>query len=184
MWITEYGHEVKQDGEPKGVTRAQQAAYAAQAIGLAKADKRVDMFVWFVFRDHADERVAERPADRERRRQAGAREVARSRALPRRAERDLQHARRLDEPDRLRRAARVRDEHERRHRGRHQLPRLSSRAGSSRSASRSPCSAATRSHASPSTGFRPAKKTTYTVEVEANTANLDPVGRTLTLICS
>jgi len=52
IWITEYGHEVKQDGEPKGVTRAQQAAYAAQALALAKRDKRTDVFIWFVFRDH------------------------------------------------------------------------------------------------------------------------------------
>ena len=53
IWITEYGHEVKSDGEPKGVSRAQQAAYAAQALALAKADPRTDMFIWFVFRDHA-----------------------------------------------------------------------------------------------------------------------------------
>jgi hypothetical protein len=53
IWITEYGHEVKQDGEPKGVSRAQQAAYAAQALALAKADPRTDMFIWFVFRDHS-----------------------------------------------------------------------------------------------------------------------------------
>ncbi|MEO5575940.1 MAG: cellulase family glycosylhydrolase [Gaiellaceae bacterium] len=51
IWITEYGHETKQDGEPNGVSRAQQASYAAQAIGLAKKDPRVDMFVWFIFRD-------------------------------------------------------------------------------------------------------------------------------------
>ena len=53
IWITEYGHEVKQDGEPKGISRAQQAAYAAQALALAKKDARTDMFIWFVFRDHA-----------------------------------------------------------------------------------------------------------------------------------
>jgi len=53
LWITEYGHEVKSDGEPNGVSRAQQAAYAAQALALAKADPRTDMFIWFVFRDHA-----------------------------------------------------------------------------------------------------------------------------------
>ena len=52
IWITEYGHEVKQDGEPNGVTRAQQAAYAAQALALAKNDPRTDMFIWFIFRDH------------------------------------------------------------------------------------------------------------------------------------
>ena len=53
MWITEYGHETKQDGEKLGVTRAKQAAYAAQALGLAKKDARVDMFVWFIFKDDA-----------------------------------------------------------------------------------------------------------------------------------
>jgi polysaccharide biosynthesis protein PslG len=52
IWITEYGHEVKQDGEPNGITRAQQAAYAAQALALARKDPRTDMFIWFVFRDH------------------------------------------------------------------------------------------------------------------------------------
>ena len=31
IWITEYGHEVKQDGEPNGVSRALQATYAARA---------------------------------------------------------------------------------------------------------------------------------------------------------
>jgi Glycosyl hydrolase catalytic core len=51
IWITEYGHETKPDGEPKGVSRAQQAAYAAQAMALAKKDARVDMFIWFIFRD-------------------------------------------------------------------------------------------------------------------------------------
>ena len=51
IWITEFGYETKPDGEPKGVSRAQQAAYATQAISLAKKDPRVDMFVWFIFRD-------------------------------------------------------------------------------------------------------------------------------------
>jgi hypothetical protein len=51
IWITEFGYETKPDGEPRGVSRAQQAAYAAQAIALAKKDPRVDMFVWFIYRD-------------------------------------------------------------------------------------------------------------------------------------
>jgi hypothetical protein len=51
IWITEFGYETKPDGEPKGVSRAQQAAYTTQAIGLAQKDPRVDMFVWFIFRD-------------------------------------------------------------------------------------------------------------------------------------
>ena len=53
IWITEYGHEVKQDGEPNGVSRATQANYTALALALAKKDPRTDMFIWFIFRDHA-----------------------------------------------------------------------------------------------------------------------------------
>jgi len=50
IWITEYGHETK-PAEPHGVTFAQQAAYAKQALGVAKADPNVQMFIWFTFRD-------------------------------------------------------------------------------------------------------------------------------------
>ena len=53
LWITEYGHEVKADGEPHGVSRSAQASYLAQAVSLARKDPRTDMFIWFVFRDHA-----------------------------------------------------------------------------------------------------------------------------------
>jgi len=52
IWITEYGHETKPDGERKGISRAKQASYALQAFKMARTDARVDMFVWFVFRDH------------------------------------------------------------------------------------------------------------------------------------
>jgi hypothetical protein len=52
IWITEYGHETK-PGEPHGVTLAQQAAYAKQALTFAKNDPNVQMFIWFVFRDSA-----------------------------------------------------------------------------------------------------------------------------------
>ncbi len=50
IWISEYGNETK-PGEPKGVTEAQQAAYIQQAVGIAKKDARVQMFIWFVLRD-------------------------------------------------------------------------------------------------------------------------------------
>ena len=50
IWITEYGNETK-PGEPRGVTEAQQATYVSQAINIAKKDKRVPMFIWFVMRD-------------------------------------------------------------------------------------------------------------------------------------
>jgi len=50
IWITEYGHETK-PGEPKGVTPAVQAAYAKQALTVARRDPNVQMFIWFTFRD-------------------------------------------------------------------------------------------------------------------------------------
>jgi hypothetical protein len=50
IWITEYGHETR-PGEPRGVSNAQQAAYARIAVKFAQQDPRVQMFVWFIFRD-------------------------------------------------------------------------------------------------------------------------------------
>jgi hypothetical protein len=50
VWITEYGHETK-PGEPHGVTTARQAAYAKQALTMAKNDPDIQMFIWFVFHD-------------------------------------------------------------------------------------------------------------------------------------
>jgi hypothetical protein len=51
IWITEYGHETK-PGEPHGVTLSQQRSYTATAINFAKNDPRVQMFIWFIFRDN------------------------------------------------------------------------------------------------------------------------------------
>ena len=50
VWITEYSHESK-PAEPHGVTLATQAAYAKQALTIAKNDPNVQMFIWFVYRD-------------------------------------------------------------------------------------------------------------------------------------
>jgi len=50
IWITEYGFETK-PGEPKGVTVAQQAAYARQSLQLARDLPYVDLFIWFIMRD-------------------------------------------------------------------------------------------------------------------------------------
>jgi Cellulase (glycosyl hydrolase family 5) len=50
IWITEYGHETK-PGEPHGVTTARQAAWAKQALTIARNDPQVQMFIWFTFRD-------------------------------------------------------------------------------------------------------------------------------------
>ena len=50
IWITEYGFETR-PAEPKGVTLAQQAAYAKVALAYARDDPHVQMFIWFIFRD-------------------------------------------------------------------------------------------------------------------------------------
>ena len=52
VWITEYGHETK-PAQPKGITYAQQAAYARQALTFVRKDPNVQMFCWFTFRDSA-----------------------------------------------------------------------------------------------------------------------------------
>ncbi len=51
IWITEYGHESK-PAEPMGVSLSTQAKYANTALNMAKKDPRVEMFVWFIFRDN------------------------------------------------------------------------------------------------------------------------------------
>ena len=53
IWITEYGSET-QPGEPRGVTEDQQADFLPQAVAIARRDPRVQMFIWFVFRDSPD----------------------------------------------------------------------------------------------------------------------------------
>ena len=79
IWITEYGHETK-PGEPHGVTTAKQAAYAKQALTVAKNDPNVQMFIWFVFRDSAGNPWQSGLEAGERRAQAGVQRVRR--ALP------------------------------------------------------------------------------------------------------
>jgi len=50
IWITEYGHETK-PAQPKGISTSLQAAYAKQALTIARNDPNVQMFIWFTFRD-------------------------------------------------------------------------------------------------------------------------------------
>lgn len=52
IWITEFGYETK-PAQPNGVTYSQQAAYAKQALTIARNDPNVQMFCWFTFRDSA-----------------------------------------------------------------------------------------------------------------------------------
>ncbi len=50
IWISEYALQTR-PGRPGGVTLGQQAAYMRQALSQAAADPRVQMFIWFTFRD-------------------------------------------------------------------------------------------------------------------------------------
>jgi len=50
IWITEYGYQTKPQ-QPKGVSYAQQSAYMKTALTVARNDPRVQMFIWFIFRD-------------------------------------------------------------------------------------------------------------------------------------
>jgi hypothetical protein len=50
IWITEYGHESKPPGT-QGVSYSQQATWTKQALTIAKKDPRIQMFIWFTFRD-------------------------------------------------------------------------------------------------------------------------------------
>jgi len=52
VWITEYAHQTKPENR-SGITYAKQAAYARQALSIARKDPNVQMFVWFTFRDSA-----------------------------------------------------------------------------------------------------------------------------------
>lgn len=50
IWISEYGLQTR-PARPGGVTVEQQAAYVRQALSIAAADPRVQMFIWFTLRD-------------------------------------------------------------------------------------------------------------------------------------
>ena len=50
IWISEYALETR-PWKARGVTVEQQAAYMRQSLALAAADPRVEMFIWFTFRD-------------------------------------------------------------------------------------------------------------------------------------
>jgi hypothetical protein len=50
IWITEYGQQTRPE-VPHGVTKAQQATFARQALQMAARNPDVEMFVWFIVRD-------------------------------------------------------------------------------------------------------------------------------------
>jgi hypothetical protein len=51
LWITEYGYQTNPPDTFFGVTYAKQAAYLTQAVAIARANPRIDMFLWFLLKD-------------------------------------------------------------------------------------------------------------------------------------
>ncbi len=51
IWITEYGYQTNPPDTFFGVSYAKQAAYLTEAVGIARANPRVDMFLWFLLKD-------------------------------------------------------------------------------------------------------------------------------------
>ena len=51
LWITEYGYQTNPPDTIFGVTYSKQAKYLTQAVAIARANPRVDMFLWFLLRD-------------------------------------------------------------------------------------------------------------------------------------
>ncbi|MEP6909357.1 MAG: glycosyl hydrolase [Actinomycetota bacterium] len=53
VWITEYGYQTNPPDRSFGVSFAKQARYVTQAFGIARANPRIDMMIWFLMKDEA-----------------------------------------------------------------------------------------------------------------------------------
>jgi hypothetical protein len=53
LWITEYGYQTNPPDRNFGVSWAKQASYLSQAYGIARANPRIDMMIWFLMKDEA-----------------------------------------------------------------------------------------------------------------------------------
>jgi hypothetical protein len=51
VWVTEYGYQTNPPDRFYGVTYSKQAKYLTQAVSLARANPRIDVFLWFLLRD-------------------------------------------------------------------------------------------------------------------------------------
>jgi hypothetical protein len=51
LWITEYGYQTNPPDRLFGVSYRNQARYLQQAMAMARRNRRIDMFVWFLIRD-------------------------------------------------------------------------------------------------------------------------------------
>jgi hypothetical protein len=53
LWITEYAYQTNPPDRNFGVSWAKQASYLSQAYGIARANPRIDMMIWFLMKDEA-----------------------------------------------------------------------------------------------------------------------------------
>jgi hypothetical protein len=53
LWITEYGYQTNPPDRSFGVSWVKQATYLSQAYGIARANPRIDMMIWFLVKDEA-----------------------------------------------------------------------------------------------------------------------------------
>jgi hypothetical protein len=51
VWVTEYGYQTNPPDRFYGVTYSKQAKYLTQAVSIARANPRIDVFLWFLLRD-------------------------------------------------------------------------------------------------------------------------------------
>jgi len=51
VWVTEYGYQTNPPDRVFGVTLSKQAKYLTQAVAIARANPRIDVFLWFLLRD-------------------------------------------------------------------------------------------------------------------------------------
>jgi hypothetical protein len=53
LWVTEYGYQTNPPDRNFGVSWVKQATYLSQAYGIARANPRIDMMIWFLVKDEA-----------------------------------------------------------------------------------------------------------------------------------
>jgi hypothetical protein len=53
LWITEYGYQTNPPDRAFGVSWVKQASWLTQAFGIARANPRIDMMIWFLVKDEA-----------------------------------------------------------------------------------------------------------------------------------
>jgi hypothetical protein len=53
LWITQYGYETNPPDKANGVAPGKQAQYLTQAFGIARANPRIQLMLWYLLKDEA-----------------------------------------------------------------------------------------------------------------------------------